>query len=410
MNSFGADQTSDSGLMSNYDIFVPTFIDDPHETYQKIRESACPIGRIAKNECASWLPTKYDDIVSISRDPATFSSDSVLLPRSSRWDADPYEGVLPIPIMIDPPRHGFFRELLQPYFSSQSVAKISPVIKQTCDQLVEIISNMDEVDVVPAYAQQVPAAVVGTLLGIPAEMRTKVATFAWKVQAFSSVTQDEADQAEIFILDYLRDLIEDKRTHIDSTDDDDVISALLRRSAECQLSENDLLGIAYLLILAGLDTTSSVISASIWYLAEHQDQRKRLIEDKTLWPTAIEEFIRFFSPVMMSRTVKRNVVFQGCPMRAGDQVLLPYASACRDPEEFNNPDHLVLERKKNHHVAFGSGIHYCLGAQFARIELKTALQVWLKHFPDYSLCEGQHPVWIGPGIRALQSCIVHPQP
>ena len=205
------DQPSEgSSNINDYDILDDVFIDDPHQVYRQIRGSSCPIAHTEKHG-GSWLPVNYDDVVSISQDPKIFSSRVVLLPRSSIWENDPYEGVLPTPISIDPPEHGYYRELLQPYFSSQSLAKLSPLIEQTCEHLVKIIAGQDVVDIVPAYAQQIQAAVVCALLGIPQDMRVQLATLAWKIQASSIVAQAESDQAEIYLLDYLDCLIKERR-------------------------------------------------------------------------------------------------------------------------------------------------------------------------------------------------------
>lgn len=406
MNPLEHEPGVNSNSVDGYDILEDDFIDDPHQTYRKIRDSSCPIARTEK-QGGSWLPAKYDDVVSIAQDTATFSSRILPLPRSSEWENDPYEGVTTAPLSIDPPEHGYFRQLLQPYFSAQSISKLCPLIEQTCERLVDAISDQNTVDLVPTYAQQLPAIVVSVLLGIPAEMMDEFLTLAWTVQAASSVTQKNSDQAELRLLDYLSGLIKERRAGLGLADD--VISDLLRSNPSHQLSDKDLLGIAYLLVLAGLDTTSSVIASSIWYLAEHPDQRQRMIEDKEIWSTAIEEFIRFFSPVLRARTVTQNINFRGCPMQAGDRVLMSFAAACRDPDKFNDPDHLILDRKNNRHLAFGSGIHYCIGAQLARTELRIALHVWLKRFPNYCLSKTGPIIWVGPAIRALRSCNVHPR-
>ena len=187
-----------------------------------------------------------------------------------------------------------------------------------------------------------------------------------------------------------------------------MISDLLRPTSSHHPSDRDLLGIAYLLVLAGLDTTSSVIASAIWHLANHPQQRQRIITDREVWPTAIEEFIRYFSPILRARTVTQDTNVRGCPMKAGDRVLLSFPAACRDPDKFSDPDRLILDRKNNRHIAFGSGIHYCMGAQFARAELKTALRMWLKNFPNFCLAQDSQPIWVGPGVRALRSCTIHP--
>jgi cytochrome P450 len=160
------------------------------------------------------------------------------------------------------------------------------------------------------------------------------------------------------------------------------------------------------MLIAGIDTTWSAIGSSLWHLAQHPEHRRRLREQPDLWPTAVEELLRAYSPVTMARLVDHDVEFQGCPMQADDRVLLSFAAANRDPRMFERPDDVILDREHNRHVAFGSGIHRCAGSNLARLELRVALQTWLAHIPDFELVDPNAVTWAGGQVRGPRRCLV----
>ena len=145
---------------------------------------------------------------------------------------------------------------------------------------------------------------------------------------------------------------------------------------------------AALVLIAGVDTTWSAIGSSLWHLATHPEDRQRLVADPSAMPLAVEELLRAYSPVTMARVVTEDVEFEGCPMKAGDKVLMNFPAANRDPEVFEDADRVVLDRELNRHVAFGSGIHRCAGSNLARMELRVAIEEWLRRIPEFRLAEG----------------------
>ena len=153
------------------------------------------------------------------------------------------------------------------------------------------------------------------------------------------------------------------------------------------------------MLIAGVDTTWSAIGSSLWHLATHENDRRRLVEDPALMPLAIEELLRAYSPVTMARVVTEDVEFGGCPMRAGDKVLMNFPAANRDPAVFDRADEVVLDRAVNRHVAFGSGIHRCAGSNLARMELRVALEEWLARIPEFGLEPGAEVTWAGGQVR-----------
>ena len=158
-----------------------------------------------------------------------------------------------------------------------------------------------------------------------------------------------------------------------------------------------------LLMIAGIDTTWSAIGASLWHLARHRGDRERLVSEPGLIDTAVEELLRAYAPVTMARLVAKDYEFQGCPMTEGDWVLLPFPAANRDPEVFPDADNVLLDRAENRHAAFGLGIHRCLGSHLARMELRVALEEWIKHYPNFELAEAGQVTWSAGQVRGPRS-------
>jgi cytochrome P450 len=154
-----------------------------------------------------------------------------------------------------------------------------------------------------------------------------------------------------------------------------------------------------LLLIAGIDTTWSAIGASIWHLAKTPEDRERLVHEPDVLPTAVEEFLRVYAPVTMARLVKDDFAFNGCPMRAEDWVLLPFPSANRDPATFDRADEVVIDRQPNRHAAFGLGMHRCAGSHLARMELRVALEEWLRAFPEFHLADPGAVRWSAGQVR-----------
>jgi hypothetical protein len=195
---------------------------------------------------------------------------------------------------------------------------------------------------------------------------------------------------------YLWDRINERRDH----DGDDLLTYLLHAEVEGDpVDDMVILGMAILTMIAGIDTTWSAIGSSLWHLATHDDDRERLVADPNLMDTAVEELLRAYAPVTMARAVTREVEFNGCPMKQGDKLLLSFPAANRDPSVFDRADEVLLDRQENRHVAFGSGIHRCAGSNLARMELRVALEEWLRRVPVFHLVDDAEVVWAGGQVR-----------
>ncbi len=166
-----------------------------------------------------------------------------------------------------------------------------------------------------------------------------------------------------------------------------------------KLAPEHVRGTIVLLLLAGVDTTWSAIGAALWHLAGHLDDRRRLVAEPDLMGRAVEELLRAYAPVTMARLVAKDVEFDGCPMREGDWVLLPFPAANRDPSVFEEAGQVVIDREVNRHASFGLGIHRCLGSNLARMEVRVAVEEWLRRFPDFELADPEVVTWSGGQVR-----------
>jgi hypothetical protein len=186
-----------------------------------------------------------------------------------------------------------------------------------------------------------------------------------------------------------------------------LITELLSATVDGEpVPETYIVGVCNLMLVAGIDTTWSAIGSSLWHLAQNPDDRRRLRDEPSLWPTAIEELLRAYSPVSMARLVDHDTEFQGCPMHAGDRVLMPFPAANRDPRQFADPDEVILDREHNRHVAFGAGIHRCAGSNLARMEMRVSIEEWLKRIPDFKLEDPSAVTWAGGQVRGPRSMMV----
>ncbi len=200
----------------------------------------------------------------------------------------------------------------------------------------------------------------------------------------------------VAIVGYIQGAIEQRQAN----PVDDFISELLQAEHDSEpIGIPVVMGMCALLLVAGVDTTWSSIGSTMWDLATHPDDTRRLVDEPELMPTAIEEFLRAYAPVTMARRLSDDVEFAGCPMKAGDRILMNFPAANRDPEVFPDPDIVVLDRVHNRHVAFGAGIHRCAGSNLARMEIRVAVEEWLKHIPEFAVTDSALVTWAGGQVR-----------
>ena len=393
-----------SDWLTDYDIFDPGFVRDPYPKIHEIRESTCPIAH-SERWGGSWMPTRYDDIVAIAQEHDLFTSRNIIVvPPPPAVFEGPYGGVAAPPITSDPPEHHWHRRTILPAFAPQAVAKYEDGTRTLCHQLIDGFINAGQADAAADYAQQIPVRVISTMLGVPLEMADEFTSWVRGVLELGLVDANVRMENRMKILGFFRGQLDDRKAN---PREDDLITDLLNTRVDGELvSEDYVMGVCNLMLVAGIDTTWSAIGSSLWHLAQNPEHRRQLGDQPDIWPMAIEELLRAYSPVTMARIVDRDTEFQGCPMHAGDRVLMSFPAANRDPRQFSDPDDVILDRQHNRHVAFGAGIHRCAGSNLARLELRVALQTWMERIPEFELIEPGSVTWAGGQVRGPRRCLV----
>jgi cytochrome P450 len=390
-----------SDWATDYDIFDPAYVGDPFPVWDELR-GRCPIAHTDRWE-GSWLPTTYADVTTIARDIQHFSSRSVSVmpPPKNALQA----GVLPAgvpPISADPPTHTWTRRLMLPWFSPRRVGEYEVYTRALCRRLVDGFLERGRCDVAADYAQQIPVRVIGLVLGVPEEMSDAFTGWVRDVLEFAH-DEERRTRGRDELVAYLMGEMAKRREH----PGDDLISELLHSEVDGEaVSDAHVLGMSALTLIAGVDTTWSAIGSAMWHLATHPADLARLRDDPSLMPTAVEEFLRAYSPVTMARIVTEDIDFQGCPMQAGDRVLMNFPAANRDPAAFPDADKVLIDRQINRHVAFGAGIHRCAGSNLARMEMQVAIEEFIGRIPSFRLDPDGEVTWAGGQVRGPRTAPV----
>jgi len=379
---------------SDFDIMNPAYVADPFSIWDELRKT-CPVAHTDRRG-STWLPTRYQDMVDLAHDVEHFSSAEItVIPFEGEVPEDP---VLPYgvpPISADPPLHTWTRRLLLPWFSHRRVESYEATTRELCSELVDGFIERGTADAAGDYAQQIPVRVIAGILGVPAELSDTFTGWVRDVLEFADDPELRLRGMEGLITFFIEEVGRRK-----TQPGEDLLSYLLHSEVDgLPVEESVVLGVAALVLIAGVDTTWSAIGSSLWHLATHPEDRDRLVAEPDAMPLAVEELLRAYSPVTMARLVAEDIEFEGCPMKAGDKVLMNFPGANRDPEAFEDPDRVILDRALNRHVAFGSGIHRCAGSNLARMELRVALEEWLRRIPTFRLAEGDEVTWAGGQVR-----------
>jgi cytochrome P450 len=380
---------------TDFDVMDERYVLDPFTIWDELRQT-CPIARTERRRGA-WLLTTYEDVTAAAHDVETFSSLEVGVIGQ---DEDPEPGDVLLeyglpPISADPPLHTWTRRILLPWFSHRRVEEYEVITRDLCRTLIATFIDAGRADAAADYAQQIPVRVIAGVLGVPADLSDTFTGWVRDVLEFAD-EPERAQRGGQGILDYL--ITEVGRRREDPKDD--LISWLVQAEHEGgPIDDAIILGMAGLVMIAGIDTTWSAIGSSLWHLATHPEDAARLVQDPGLMDTAVEELLRVYAPVTMARLVTEDTVFKGCPMHKGDKVLMNFPAANRDPAAFDDADRVVLDRVHNRHVAFGSGIHRCAGSNLARMELRVAIEEWLRAIPTFRLEDGATLTWAGGQVR-----------
>ena len=378
---------------SDFDHTDEAWAADPYPIMDELR-AKCPVAH-SDRYGGTWLPTRHEDVSAIANDTEHFTSRSIVVTeRRPPVELAP-AGVAP-PISSDPPFHAQARRMLLPVFSPQAVDQLEPSTRAYCQELLETMRGKDVVDAAIDYAQHIPVRVIANMIGLPEEDGDKFRGFVLHVLDGVALPLEERIVGFQRLFEYLMPHITDRIAN----PKDDLISFLLASELDGEpLDPFHVVRTVALLLIAGIDTTWSAIGASIWHLAKTPGDLARLVNEPELMPLAIEELLRAYAPVTMARLVKDDFDFNGCPMKAEDWVLLSFPAANRDPEVFERADEVILDRSPNRHAAFGLGIHRCAGSHLARMEMRVALEEWLKVYPAFSLEDADAVRWSGGQVR-----------
>ncbi|HXZ64519.1 MAG TPA: cytochrome P450 [Streptosporangiaceae bacterium] len=298
-----------------------------------------------------------------------------------------------VPIAFDPPEHTRYRRILQPFVGPRKTARWQPRVRSLVGTLMDSFVQRGHCDLVAELAVPLPAEVFLTLFGLPMEDRDRL--IGWKEGLLGSPMLSGGQPTEDMIrvgaelFTYLVDHIEKRRRHLDGAED--LLGRLLADTSEDRLSDDELLGLSFLFVLAGLDTVTSALSTAFAALAVQPRLRQQIATDPSVIPDAVEELLRMDGPVVfLPRVASQDIELGGYTIPAGSEVQVAIAVANRDPAEHADPDEIDLRRQERHH-AFGGGPHRCLGSHLARMEMREVLAEWHRRIPDYELAPGFTP-------------------
>lgn len=401
-------QTVSDPLALNH-LLEPAVLANPYAFYRRLRESD-PIHRDATY---GWVLTRHADVVAALRDPRmsaerlTLTPDT-LPPELMEMLAPAMRAFARQMLFLDPPDHTRLRGLVNKAFTPRAVAQMRERVQTIVDGMLDQIAGADEVNIKHELAFPLPVAVIASMLGIPAEDHPQftqwTADFGALLDGGVMAPEDAfaAFAGLTNLMEYFRRAIAEHRAH----PRDDLLQALIAADDRGDvLNEDELLGNCMLLLAAGHGTTTELIGNGLLALLRHPDQLERLRDEPALAESAVTEFLRLDGPVQMtSRLAKEDLEIGGQAIRAGENVMIVLGAANHDPAQFPDPDQLKLTRSENRHVAFGHGIHFCVGAPLAQLEGQVVFPTLLRRFPKMRLATDTltwEPSLVFRGLTAL---------
>jgi cytochrome P450 len=365
-----------------YDPFSRAQREDPHPLYRELRGS-CPVYH---NEAMDfWALFRFEDVRDASRDWRTFTSTSGSFLEDelqAMREFMPPEGKFQD---MDPPRCGELRRVVRDRFSPATISKDEPWIRSVVTELIDQFVDRGRADLATELAEPLPVRVISDMLGISRADQRSVSQWCHVMfeRKSDGTATEQAYEAGYAIREYFEAMTEDRRAEPRP----DLMTRIARAAVDgVPLTDDEILGMTLLIYAAGNETTSMLIGNALWLLDEHPDERERLRADPAAIPAALEEILRFEAPVsQQARMTTRDVEIQGVTIPKGQKVLLMYGSANRDEETFERSEEFEPARGAERHLAFGEGIHFCLGAPLARLEARIALEEILTRLPRYKV-------------------------
>ncbi len=380
---------------TDWDHTDPQWVKDPYPIWEDLRDR-CPVAHTERYG-GGWFPTTHEMVSAIANDTEHFTSRLVVVTNNKYPVGAPPApmGGAP-PITSDPPFHQIARRIMLPALAPGPVNALEPQIRELCRLHLDEIADSEYFDAGHQYAQFIPPGVISRMLGFPPQDEDLFRDFVHLV--LDLVDLDPAERIELFqpLADYFTKQIDD---HIVNPRDDFTSYLLNVELGGAKLAIEHVRGTMVLTLVAGIDTTWSAIGAAIWHLATHPDDLARLVNEPEIMQLAVEEFLRFYAPVTMARTLKGDFEFFGADMKKDDWVLLGFPAANRDPAVFDDADKFIIDRVVNRHAAFGLGIHRCAGSNLARLELRLAIEEFIARFPKFELADPESVTWAQGQVR-----------
>lgn len=349
---------------------------DPPETYRLLR-ATCPVAHSDRHGGFTVL-SRYDDVRASARRWSVFSSEQIAIPGDRRRN---------IPITFDPPEHTRYRALLTEYFSAARVARLEPWLRRLTTESIDGFIERGSCDVSARLSQPVPTTLLLRVVGLSADEIGQVQPWIDTLVYETNPAVDRARRATLALQHCIGNVVRARRR--ERREDDDLMRLLLSAPvAGAPITDEEAINLLVTVIYAALGPTTFLVNGALLLLSQHPAVRLRLVARPDLLPGAIEEWLRYVSPVRsIGRRVKQPAHLFGHDFPVGEPVLLLWGSANRDETRFANPDELVLERRPNPHLAFGSGIHRCVGASLARLETRVIVEEVLSRLADYRVSE-----------------------
>jgi cytochrome P450 len=399
-----------------YDLNDAAVIQDPFALLAEMRRDA-PVHW--NHSVKGWFLTRYHDVRMVLRDPrfsvekmAPFAGSAApSIQHKIGFLAQVLSGWM---VFMDPPGHTRLREVLQSAFMPRTLAQLRPRVAAVAHDLLDALGERTEMDLVAEFAYPLPATVIGDLCGVPREKTGQLKSWATDIGAFvlqSPATPDKHERTSRALrecVDYYQELVAEHRRHPRN----DLTSLMIDGGGTAhRLSDDEIVSTLVLLLFAGHETTTNLIANGMLALLRHPDQMARLDADRTLIPSAVEEFLRFDGPVAtIMRIATQDVEIGGQTIKAGDRVFASLEAAGRDAEVFSDPDTLDITRRRNAHITFGKGIHLCIGAPLARLEGQVAFEALLERYCDFKLQSTTlewHDALITRGLHTLPISFRH---
>ena len=382
-------------LAATFDHGSEQMMRDPYPLYDALR-TQCPLGRSEKYD-GFYVVSRYEDVKRVFSDYANFTS--------THGNSIPPQPIQMYPIDLDPPTQTKFRRVLNPAFTAEAVNQYAPRIQQTVDRYVDAFAAEGTADLAAQLVRPIMPEIVLPIIGLPAEAATETVEQIDILTRRHKHDEQTVYQAYQGITKYILDLVARRRQ---SAPVDDIIGLLLKANIDgAELSDETIYRTVMIVLFGGLDTTTSVLLEAIYFLAANPEQ-KEVLRNSDDWSVAIEEFVRFTSPVQgLKRTVNAEVALSGGKLQVGEVILALLGSANRDPDVFDHPDRCLLGRAENPHLGFGIGAHICLGRYLARLEVRIVLRTLLERIPDFAVVPGFTPDYVAGetrGMKALPVC------